>query len=115
MASTQVKILIVVAGLAALYAFRLDVKKQRQIRELVARIKDQKDNRWHTLPWLHRALIPRAGLAILFKTSAVGDVESLALYQKLRFVERKQMVTLIVAALAIVVLLIGTRYWGWHF
>lgn len=113
MASTQVKILIVVVGLAALYAFRLDVKKQRQIRELVARIKDQKDDRWHTLPWLHRALIPRAGLAILFKTSAVGDAESLGLYQELRRIEHKQMGALIVCAAAIVFVLLGTLFWGW--
>jgi len=112
MTSTEVKVLVGAATVAFIYALFLDLRKQKRIRLLVARMKDKEGERWRTLPWPHRAM-PRVGLRSLFRTGNIADAESTDAYRHLRMVERRQMIALIVGAAAIVVVLTGTRYWGW--
>lgn len=112
MTSTEVKIFVGAATVAFIYALLLDFRKQKRIRLLVARVKEKESEKWRTLPWLHRAM-PRVGLRILFRTANIADAESTDSYRQLRMIERRQLITLIVGAVAIVVVLAGTRYWGW--
>jgi hypothetical protein len=101
------------AAIAALYALRLNLRKQRQIGEIVTRIKEWDGAQWQRLPRLHRTM-PRVGLSVLFEAAIVRDAETLQLYQGLRRLERRQMAALIVCAAAIVLLLIGAQSWGWR-
>ena len=112
MTNIPVKILVALATIAALYALYLDTRKQKQIRLLVARMKEKKTDKWQALPWLHRA-IPRVGLRALFRTAHIDDPESTDAYRHMRIVERRQLVALIIVAAAIVIALTGTSYWGW--
>lgn len=112
MTSLPVKVLISTAAVTALYALIADMRKQKQVRQLAARMQEQYRDKWLGLPWLHRAM-PRVGLRIIFRSSAVDDPESLDRYQRLCVAERRQMAALAVCALAIAVVLFGTRFWGW--
>src|SRR3990172_12110964 len=64
-----------------------------------------------TLWWVTQKTLTHPTL--LFKLSAISDTESLGLYQRMRRDERIQMGALILSALAVAVVLIGTRFWGW--
>lgn len=112
MTSIEVKVLVGAATLAFTYALFLDFRKQKRIRLLVARVKEKEGATWQTLPWLHR-VVPRIGLKILFQAARVHDAESTDAYRQLGTIERRQLITLIVGAAAIVIALAGTRYWGW--
>lgn len=113
MASSPVLVFIGAGAVAALYALRLNLRKQRQIRAIVTRIKERDGAQWQRLPWLHRTM-PRVGLNVLFEAAIVGDADTLQLYRGLRRLERRQMTALIVCAAAIVLLLIGAQFWGWR-
>jgi hypothetical protein len=80
---------------------------------LVARLKEKESNTWQTLPWLHRAM-PRVGLKVLFQAARIHNAESMDSYRRLQVVERRQMIALVIGACAIVIVLSGTRYWGWN-
>lgn len=112
MTSTEVKILVGAATLAFLLALFLDFRKQKRIRLLIAHMKERQSERWRGLPWLHR-VIPRVGLRTLLQAEPIDDAESVDAYRHLRKLERRQLITLIVGAVAIVIVLAGTRYWGW--
>lgn len=112
MTSLEVKVLVGAATMAFMYALFLDFRKQKRIRLLVTRIKEKEGGLWQTLPWLHRAM-PRVGLKVLFQAARIHDAESTDSYRHLRVVERRQMIALIIGACAIVIVLSGTRYWGW--
>lgn len=112
MTSIPVKILVAFATIAALYALYLDTRKQKQIRLLVARIKERNGDQWQALHWLHRA-IPRVGLRALFQTARIDDAESTDAYRRMRIVERRQMIALVIVAASIVIILTGTNHWGW--
>jgi hypothetical protein len=114
MTSLPVKILVGTATVAVLYALYLDTRKQKQTRQLVARVKDLVGDNWQSLSWQSRVLVPRVGLRLLFKRSAVNDTESRDRYEALRRIERKQAGALILFAAAIIVILLGTRHWGWN-
>lgn len=113
MAKFSVLVLTGAAAIAVLYALRLHLHEQRQIREIVMRIKERDGAKWQALPWLHRAM-PRVGLSVLFETARIANAEMVGMYQELRKLERRQMAALIVCAAAIVMLLIGAQSWGWH-
>jgi hypothetical protein len=112
MTNIEVKILVGAATIAFLFALFLDFRKQKRIRLLIAHMKEKQGEKWRGLPWLHR-VIPRIGLRTLLQTAPIDDAESVDAYRNLRKLERRQLITLIVGAVAIVVVLAGTRYWGW--
>lgn len=113
MTNPIVKVLVGIAAVAGLGGFLLDLRKQKRIRELVARIKAQDSATWSALAWHQRVLIPRGGLSILFKRATVNDPESLRAYAALQRVEKRQLALIVLAAVAIALVIIGTRYWGW--
>lgn len=112
MTDIPIKLLVGTSAVSAFYALLLDVRKQKQVRRLAAHIKDRDGDKWAALPSLHRAM-PRVALRILFRAETVHDAESLDMYRRLRIGERRQMAALAACALAIAVLLFGTRFWGW--
>ncbi len=114
MTSIPVIIGVSIAALALVYAF---VQNHRQLREGQA-IKEwvlaNAPEAWESLGSLHkRWLSPEVGLTVLLRKKAIEDPAFEQQFGQMREYGRKKLQALIIGTIAILIVLVGTRLFGW--
>ena len=114
MTSIPVMIGVLVAAIAVVYAF---VQNHRQVREGQA-IKEwvlaNAPQAWESLGPLHRRwLSPEVGLTLLRRRKVIDDPAFDQQFGKMREYGRKKLRALIIGMIAILIVLVGTKLFGW--
>ncbi|MCK5438781.1 MAG: hypothetical protein KAI97_02500 [Gemmatimonadetes bacterium] len=114
MTSIPVMVGVLVAAVAVVYAF---VQNHRQVREGQAIKKWVLANApevWESLGPLHRRwLSPEVGLTVLRRKRAIDDPAFEQQFEQMREFGRKKLQALIAGTIAILIVLVGTKLFGW--
>ena len=115
MASPQIKIFISLAAVASIYAFLCNIRMSRKARVLASWFQQERPDLWSTLnPFSRNYNGGHPGLKILYRKKAVDLPGFDEAYGQLHAMERKMLWGIAISAISIGAVIIGTRYWGWH-
>ena len=115
MTSLQIKILISIAGVSAVYAFVCQIQLSRKASKLGNWLQKERPTLWAELNSFARNYHGgHPGLKILYRKNVVGLPRFNQQYEQLRSLERKLLWGIGIASLCIGLVIIGSKYWGWH-
>ena len=115
MASVQIKILITLAGISAVYAFVCKIQLSRQAGKLRNWIQKERPDLWSELNSFARNYNGgHPGLKILYRKNVVGLPLFDQQYEQLRSMERKLIWGICIGSMCIGLVILGTKFWGWH-
>ena len=115
MASPQIKIFTSLAAVAIIYAFLCNIRISRKARELANRLQKERPELWSSLnPFTRNYNGGHPGLKLLYRQKVVDLPGFDEAYEKLHAIERKLLWGIAIGAACIGAVIIGTRYWGWH-
>ena len=115
MASPQLKILISLSAIAIIYAFVCEIRLSRKARRLANWLQKQRPELWSELNFFARNYNGgHPGLKILYRRNAVGLPLFDQQYERLRSLERKLLWGIGIGSVCIFMIIIGSKFWGWH-
>ena len=115
MASPQIKILVSLASVSVIYAFVCDIRLSRKASKLRKWLQQRRPELWSELNFFARNWNGgQPGLKILFRRNVVDLPEFDQQYEQLRALERKFVWGLVTGAFSIGLVLLGARFWEWH-
>ena len=115
MASPQIKILISLSAVTILYAFVCEIRLTRKARKLANWLKEQRPELWSELNSFARNYkggLP--GLKLLYRRNTVDLPLFDQQYEQLRSLERKLLWGIGMGSVCIGLVIIGFKFWGWH-
>ena len=115
MASPQIKILISLSAVTIIYAFVCEILLSRKARKLANWLQKQRPDLWSELNSFARNYNGgHPGLKILYRRNAVGLPLFDQQYEQLRSLERKLLWGIGIGSVCIGLVIIGSKFWGWH-
>ena len=115
MASPQIKILISLSAVTIIYAFVCEIRLSRKARTLANWLQKQRPDLWSELNSFARNYNGgHPGLKILYRRNAVGLPLFDQQYEQLRSLERKLLWGIGIGSVCIGLVIIGSKFWGWH-
>ena len=115
MASPQIKILISLSAVSLIYAFVCEIRLSRKASNLANWLKKQRPDLWSKLNSFARNYNGgHPGLKILYRRNAVGLPLFDQQYEQLRSLERKLLLGIGIGSVCIGLVIIGSKFWGWH-
>ena len=115
MASLQIKILISLSAFTIIYAFVCKIRLSRKARKLANWLQKQRPDLWLELNSFARNYNGgHPGLKILYRRDAVGLQLFDQQYEQLRSLERKLLSGIGIGSVCIGLVIIGSKFWGWH-
>lgn len=115
MASTQIKILVSLAGVSVVYAFVCEIQLSRKASKLRNWLKEMCPDHWSELNFFARNWnggLP--GIKLLYQRNVVGLPEFDQQYEQLNAPERKLLWGIVIGSFCIGLVIIGARFWGWQ-
>ncbi len=114
MTSIPVMIGVSIAALAVVYAFVLNHRQVREGQAIKEWVLANAPEAWEGLGSLHRRwLSPEVGLTVLLRKKAIEDPAFEQQFGRMREYGRKKLQALIVGTIAILIVLVGTKLFGW--
>lgn len=113
-ADIQVKILLLVAAAAAIWAFAVSWQATTRFRRMVDWIRATYPERWNALPWTLRSIGRAGAVENLRRGGLEDDPEFARRYREYRRLNRRLAVLIAAGALPIAIVLAGTKLWGWR-
>jgi len=115
MASPQIKILISLSAVSAIYAFACKIRLSRKASKLENWLQKERPDLWSELNILSKKWAGgQAGLKILYRRNVVGLPSFDQQYEQLQSMERQLIWGLVIGSVCIGLVFIGSRFWGWH-
>jgi hypothetical protein len=115
MASPQIKILISLAGVSIVYAFVCNIRLSRKASKLAKWLQKERPDLWSELNFIARNWNGgQPGLKLLYRRKVVGLPRFDQQYEQLHSIERQLLWGIIIGSVCIGMVLIGFRFWGWH-
>ena len=115
MASPQLKILVSLAGVSIVYAFVCEIQLSRKASKLRNWLQQERPDLWSELNFFARNWNGgQPGLKILYRRNVVGLPMFDQQYKQLRSLERKLLCGIGIGSVYIALVLVGSRFWGWH-
>jgi len=115
LASPQIKILISLAAVSAIYAFVCQIRLSRKASKLANWLQKERPGLWSELNFVARNWNGgQPGLKILYRKNVVGLPSFDHQYELLHSMERQLLWGIIIGSVCIGLLAIGLRFWGWH-
>jgi len=115
MASPQIKILISLAAVSAIYAFVCKIRLSRKASKLENWLQKERPDLWSELNILARNWAGgHAGLKMLYRRNVVGLPSFDQQYEQLHYIERQLLLGIVIGSVCIGLVFIGSRFWGWH-
>ena len=115
MASPQIKIFVSVAAVSIVYAFVCEIRLSRKARKLGSWLQEERPDLWSKLNFFARNWnggLP--GLKLLYRKNVVGPSRFDQQYEQIHFIERKLLWGIGIGSVCIGLVLIGSRFLGWH-
>jgi hypothetical protein len=115
MASPQIKILIALAAVSIIYAFVCEIRLSRKANKLANWLQKERPDLWSELNFVARNWnggLP--GLKILYRRNVVGLSEFDHEYEQLNALQRKLLWCIGIGSLCIGLVIVGSKFWGWH-
>lgn len=114
MTSIPVMIGVSVAAIAIVYAFFQNHRQLREGQAIKEWVLANAPQAWESLGPLHRRwLSPEVGLTVLRRKGAIEDAAFEQQFEQMREYGRKKLRALIVGMIAILIVLVGTKSFGW--
>ena len=115
MASLQIKILISIAFLSIVYAFICNIRLSKKASKIANWLHKQRPDLWSDLNFVARNWNGgQPGLKILYRRNVVGLPYFDQQYEQLHSIERQLLWGIIVGSVCIGLVIIGFKFWGWH-
>lgn len=115
MTSPQIKILISLAAISLVYAFVCNIRLSRKAARLAKWLKKERPDLWSGLNYVARNFNGgQPGLKLLYRRNVVGLDRFDREYEQLRSLERQLLWGVVTGSVCIGLVLIGFRFWGWH-
>ena len=115
MANPQIKILISIAAISIIYAFVCEIRLSRKASKLANWLQKERPDLWSELNFVARnwnSGLP--GLKILYRRNVVGLPNFDQRYELLHSMERQLIWGIVIGSVCIALVVVGFRYWGWH-
>jgi hypothetical protein len=115
MASPQIKILLSLAAVSIVYAFVCEIRLSRKASKLANWLRKQRPDLWSELNFIARNWNGgHPGLKLLYRKNVVGLPRFDQEYEQLHSIERHLLWGIIIGSACIGLVIIGSRFWGWH-
>ena len=115
MASPQIKILISLAAVTIIHAFVCEIRLTRKASKLANWFQKERPDLWSELNSFARNYNGGyPGLKILYRRNAVGLPLFDQQYEQLRSLERKFLWGIGIGSVCIGLVIMGSKFWGWH-
>jgi hypothetical protein len=115
MTSPQIKILLSLAGVSIVYAFAYEIRMSRKARQLAIWLQKERPDLWAGLNFVARNWNGgQPGLKRLYRRNVVGLQRFEQEYKAIHAMERKLLWGVGIGSMCIGLVLIGSRFWGWH-
>ena len=115
MASPQIKILISLAAVSIIYAFVCQIRLSRKASELAKWLQKERPDLWSDLNFIARNWNGgQPGLKLLYRRNVVGLPRFDQEYEQLHSVERRLLWGIVIGSVCIGLVLMGSKFWGWH-
>ena len=115
MASPQIKILISLAAVSIIYAFVCEIRLSRKASKLANWLQKERPDHWSELNFFARNWnggLP--GIKLLYQRNVVGLPEFDHEYEQLNALQRKLLWCIGIGSLCIGLVIVGSKFWGWH-
>ena len=115
MASPQIKTLVSLAGVSVVYAFLCEIQLSRKASKLRNWLKKMRPDLWSELNFFARNWnggLP--GIKLLYRRNVVGLPEFDHEYEQLSALQRKLLWGIGIGSLCIGLVIVGSKFWGWH-
>lgn len=113
-ASPEIRFLLAIAAVAALWMFICKTKSERRTTKLIDWIWQNHREIWAELPWYYRIMFRERGFAELARRNAISDPHFEQEFAVIAPYRRHIVISGSIAAVAIALILIGTRIFGWQ-
>jgi len=114
-ASVEIMLLTTVAAAAVLYAFYLRVMRDRAFRQLRDWLRAARANEWNGVQQSTRWVSPVGAVERLRSGDLSDDAEFAARYHEVKSHDARFLLAMAIGALAIALVVIGTRTLGWAY
>lgn len=115
MASPQIKILLSLGALSIVYAFVCNIRLTRKASKLANWVQKERPDLWSELNVIARNCNGgHPGLKLLYRRNVVGLPSFDQQYKQLHSMERQLIWGIIVGLVCIGLVIIGLKFWGWH-
>jgi hypothetical protein len=115
MASPQIKVLISLAAVSIIYAFVCQIRLSRKSSELAKWLQKERPDLWSDLNFIARNWNGgQPGLKLLYRRNVVGLPRFDQEYEQLHSVERRLLWGIVIGSVCIGLVLMGSKFWGWH-
>ena len=115
MANSQIKILISIAAISIIYAFVCEIRLSRKASKLANWLQKERPDLWSELNFVARNWNGgQPGLKILYRRNVVGLPSFDQQYELLYSMERQLIWGIVIGSVCIGLVVVGFRYWGWH-
>ena len=115
MTSPQIKILISAACVSIAYAFLCEIRLSGKAAKLSKWVKNERPDLWSNLNFIARNWNGgQPGLKLLYRRKVVGLPRFDKEYKELQSLERKLLWGIGIGSACIALVLIGSKFWGWH-
>jgi len=113
--SLEIRALLAVAAIAALWMFIWKTKTERRATRLIDWVWQNYPDAWRALPWSYRYIFRERGLAELARRNMIPDPRFARECGEIAPLPRHILIAGAIAGVAIALILIGIRILGWRF
>ena len=115
MDSPQIKILISLAAVSIVYAFVCNIRLSRKASKLANWLQKERPELWSELNFVAKKWNGgHPGLKLLYQRNVVGLPRFNQQYEQIHSVERQLFWGIIMGSVCIGLVIIGYKFWGWH-
>ncbi len=115
MASPQIEILVLLAGVSVIYAFVCDIRLFREASKIRKWLQRVRPELWSELNFFARNWNGgQPGIKLLYRRNFVGLPEFEQQYEQLNALERKLLWGIVLGSLCIGLVIVGSSFWGWQ-
>lgn len=113
--SPQIRVLLAIAAIAALWMFLSKTKTERRATRLIGWVWQNYPEAWSALPWIYRKLLRERGLTDLARRQAIPDPYFAREYGEIAPLRHHIVIAAAIAGGALALVVIGARFLGWEF
>jgi hypothetical protein len=113
--SQQIRVLLAIAAIAVLWMFLSKTKTERRTTRLIDWVWRNYPEAWSALPWIYRNLLRERGLADLARRQVIPDPYFAQEYGEIAPLRHHIVIAAAIAGSALALVVIGARFFGWHF
>lgn len=114
MTSVEIKLLVSLAAVGAVYVFIRNIQHSGRRRRLAVWLRDHYPEEWRKIGWGHRNLFLAGALLRLHQSGAVTHAHFHAEYPKVRRWPRDMLVAFLASCAAMALAIVGGEHFGWR-